>query len=72
VLDCAGTAGAGCEFDAGFAAQQFILPQQSAQLPIVDFTQTADADTGAGAICIHTSNTLNKMAVNPFTISLLL
>jgi hypothetical protein len=69
-LDCVGTAGAGCELDAGFTAQQSIRAQQSAQLPITDFTQTADADTGAGAICIQTSNTLNKMADNCFTNSI--
>jgi hypothetical protein len=47
-------------------AQQSIRLQQPAQLPMSVFTQTADA----GATCIHASNTLNKMAVNRFTIRL--
>jgi len=51
--------------DAGFVAQQAIRSQQSAQLPIAGFTQTDEADTGA--ICIHTSSTLNTMTVNCFT-----
>jgi hypothetical protein len=51
--------------EAGFAAQQSIRPQQSAQLSITGFTQTGEADMGA--ICIHTNNKLNTMAVNCFT-----
>jgi hypothetical protein len=56
----------GCELDAGFVAQQAIRLQQSAQLPIAGLTQTVEADTGAGAICIHTNNTLNKMTTKRF------
>jgi hypothetical protein len=53
--------------DVCFVAQQAIRSQQLGQLSIVAITQTGEADTGNGAICINTSNTLNKMAVNCFT-----
>jgi hypothetical protein len=53
--------------DAGFVTQQGIRSQQLGQLLIVAILQTGDADIGAGAICIHTSSTLNKMTVDCFT-----
>jgi hypothetical protein len=53
--------------EAGFVAQQAMLSQQSAQLPIAGSPQVGEADTGAEATCIHTTSTLNKMAVNCFT-----
>ncbi len=59
--------GADCELDAGCVAQQAIRAQQLGQLLIVAILQTGDANTGVGAICIHTSSTLNKMVVNCFT-----
>jgi hypothetical protein len=64
-------AGADCELEAGFVAQQAVRAQQSAQLPMAGFTQTA-ANAGAEAICIHTNTTLNKMAVNGFTTHLVI
>jgi hypothetical protein len=62
----AGIAGAGCGSDTGLVVQQAIPLQQSAQLAMVAFAQ-AGAAAGAGATCIHTSSTLNKIAVNRFT-----
>jgi len=53
--------------EVGFAKQQAMRSQQSAQLPIAGFTQVGNAETGAGANCIHTTSTLNKIAVNRFT-----
>jgi hypothetical protein len=47
--------------------QQAVRSQQLGQLAIVAIIQTGEADAGMGAICIHTSTTLNKMAVNCFT-----
>jgi hypothetical protein len=62
----AGSAGTGCGSDTGLVAQQAMPLQQSAQLARVAFAQTGAA-AGAGATCIHTSSTLNKIAVNRFT-----
>jgi hypothetical protein len=56
--------------EVGFVAQQAMRSQQSAQLPMLGFTQTGDANTGAGATCTHTSETANKMAENCFTNSI--
>jgi hypothetical protein len=63
----AGTIGAGCASDAGFAAQQAIPGLQSAQQSTTGSPQTAARDPPvAEAICIHASNTQNQMALSRF------
>jgi hypothetical protein len=63
----AGSTGTGCGSDTGLVAQHAMPLQQSAQLAMVAFAQDGAAAAGAGATCIHTSSTLNKIAVSRFT-----
>jgi len=68
---CAGTAGAGCESESGFATQQPAMPHDGslqAVLCVVCFAQAVKVGAGAGAKGIHTSKKLNNMAENCFTI----